>query len=146
MASYSVDQRRRADGADANPIMEVVTRHNPLVRYWASTGIVLVADALAARVDHHRLVLCLVGREVDDADALAARLVARIEHAGTLEIAELAAAESRLIETRSWLRDMGETALRQLRRELADAVASAFDVDIVVQQVGYRAALNTAAA
>ena len=146
IASYSADQRRRADRAEPNPIMEVVARHNPLVRYWASTGIVLVSDALAARVDHHRLVLCLVGRDVDDPEALLARLVARTEYAGPLEIADLAAAETRLIETRSWLRDMGDTALRRLRQELAEAVASAFDVDIVVAQVGYRAALNSTVA
>lgn len=142
---YTVEQRRLADGAEPTPIMALVGRYNPLVRHWASTGIVLVADALAARVEQHRLVLSLVGREPEEPEALAQRLLARTGHAGRLEIAELAAAELRLLGTRSWLRDMADSALGRLREELAHVVPSALDVDIVVQQVGYRASLDLAA-
>jgi hypothetical protein len=41
---------------------------------------------ISPKVRHSSTPGCLVGREVENADALAARLVARIEHAGTLEI------------------------------------------------------------
>src|SRR5262245_42188595 len=48
-ATYTIEQRRRSDGADASPIMAVVGRYNPLVRYWASTDIVLVGGAPHSR-------------------------------------------------------------------------------------------------
>ena len=140
--TYTIEQRRQADGADLSPVMEVVSRHNPLVRYWASTGIVLVADALTARVEQHRLVLPLADREPEQPQQLRDRLLEGTEHVGRLEIAELAASELRLLVTRAWLRDLGRAALDRLRHELSRAVASALDVDLVVQQVAYRAALS----
>jgi hypothetical protein len=143
-ATYTIEQRRVADGADPSPMMDVVGRYNPLVRHWASTGIVLVADALTARVDQHRLVLSLAGREAEPSQALARRLLDATADASPTEIAELAAAELRLLAIRAWLRDMGVAALGRLREEVTRAVASALDVDIVVQQVGYRAALGLA--
>jgi len=88
--------------------------------------------------------LPLVGCTPEEPDALAQRLLERTRHAGRLEIAELAAAELRLLGLRAWLRDLGDAALERLRHELAPAVASALDVDIVVQQVGYLAALALA--
>jgi hypothetical protein len=139
--TYTVEHRRQADGARLSPVMEVVSRHNPVVRQWAASGIVLVADALAARWEQHRLVLGLVGMDAEEPGRLADRLLARTEHAGRLEIAELAAAEPRLLQVRCWLRDIGTTALDVLRDEVARSAASALDVDIVVQQVGHRAAL-----
>ena len=48
----------------------------------------------------------------------------------------------RLLSTRAWLRDLGDKTLRALRDDLERAVPSALDVDIVVQQVGFRAALS----
>jgi hypothetical protein len=140
-STYTIEQRRRTDGEDASPIMEMVGRHNPVVRYWASSGVVLVADALTARVELHRLVLTLVDREAEDSDSLTERLVDRTMFASRLENAELAASELRLLHTRAWLREMGNGALDRLRAEIAPAVASALDVDIVVQQVAYRAVL-----
>jgi hypothetical protein len=143
-ATYTTEQRRLADGADPSPIVAVLSGYNPLVRYWASTGVVLVADALSARVDQHRLVLHLVGREPEQPPALAQRLLDRLAYGSPLEVAELAASELRLLSTRTWLRDLGDAALERLRRELADAVPSALDVDIVVQHVAYRAAMAQA--
>ncbi len=142
-SSYTVDQRKRSDGADPDPIMSVVGRYNPLVRYWASTGIVLVEDALTARFQLHRLVLSLIGREPEAPQGLREHLLARLDDAGPVEIADLAAAEYRLLSTRAWLRDLGDKTLRALRDDLDRAVPSALDVDIVVQQVGFRAALGT---
>lgn len=142
--TYVAEQRRLADGAEPSPVMAVVARHNPLVRYWASTGVVLVADAVTARIEQHRLVLSLVGREPEDPPGLRTRLLEGTGRAGRLENAELAASELRLLGTRAWLRDLGGTALDRLREELERAVASALDVDIVVQQVAYRAALSLA--
>lgn len=140
--TYTIEQRRQADGDGLSPLMAMVSRHNPVVRYWATTGIVLVADALAARVEQHRLVLSLVDREPEP--ALTQRLLDGTEHTGRLEIAELAASELRLLGTRAWLRDLGDTTLDRLRQQLARAVDSALDIDLVVQQVGYRAALAAA--
>jgi hypothetical protein len=140
--SYTVDQRKRSDGADPDPIMSVVGRYNPLVRYWASTGIVLVEDALSARAQLHRLVLSLIGREPEAADGLRKRLLVRLDDAGPVEIADLAAAEFRLLSTRAWLRDLSDTTLRGLRADLDRAVASALDVDVVIQQLSFRAALG----
>lgn len=145
-ATYTIEQRRRSDGADPSPMMAVVGRYNPLVRHWASTGIVLVADALTARAAQHRLVLSLAGHEPEEPHALARRLLDATDGASRTEIAELAASELRLLTTRAWLRDMGGTVLGRLREEVARAVASALDVDIVVQQVAYRAALSLAGA
>ncbi|GIH07662.1 hypothetical protein Rhe02_57290 [Rhizocola hellebori] len=141
-SSYTVDQRKRSDGADPDPVMSVVGRYNPLVRYWASTGIVLVEDALSARFQQHQLVLSLIGREPEPAQFLRERLLARLGDAGAVEIADLAAAEFRLLSMRAWLRDLGEATLRILRADLLRAVPSALDMDIVVQQVGFRAALS----
>ena len=140
--TYLTEHRRRADEVDPSPIMEMVNRYNPMVRHWASTGVVIVADAMAARVDQHRLVLHLVGRETEEPQALTQRLLDRTAHCGRLEIAELAASELRLLGTRA-------LASRHGRRGAAPTAAgggnggrvSALDVDIVVQQVGYRAAL-----
>jgi hypothetical protein len=143
-ATYTIEQRRLADGADPSPMMAVVGRYNPLVRYWASAGIVLVADALTARAAQHRLVLSLADREPEETTALARRLLDATAGASRTEIAELAAAELRLLAIRAWLRDMGTAALGRLREEVTRAVASALDVDIVVQQVGYRASLSLA--
>jgi hypothetical protein len=143
-ATYTIEQRRLADGADPSPMMAVVGRYNPLVRHWASTGIVLVADALTSRAAQHRLVLSLADREPEETEALARRLLDATASASRTEIAELAASELRLLATRAWLRDMGTAALGQLREEVTRAVASALDVDIVVQHVGYRAALSLA--
>jgi hypothetical protein len=143
-ATYTIEQRRLSDGADPSPMMAVVGRYNPMVRNWASTGVVLVADALTARAAQHRLVLSLAGREAEEPLALTRRLLDATAGAGRTEIAELAASELRLLATRAWLRDMGEAALGRLREEVARAVASALDVDIVVQQVGFRAALSLA--
>ncbi|HZM81220.1 MAG TPA: hypothetical protein VFC19_36300 [Candidatus Limnocylindrales bacterium] len=143
-ATYIIEQRRQSDGAEPSPIMAVVGRYNPLVRYWASTGIVLVADALTARAAQHRLVLGLARREPEEPHALARRLLDATASASRVEIAELAASEFRLLTTRAWLRDMGGAALERLREEVTRAAASALDVDIVVQQMGYRAALSLA--
>jgi hypothetical protein len=142
--TYTIEQRRLADGADPNPMMAVVGRYNPLVRQWASTGVVLVADALTARAAQHRLVLSLAGREPEESHALARRLLDATAGASRTEIAELATSELRLLAIRAWLRDMGEAALGRLREEVGRAVASALDVDIVVQQVGFRASLALA--
>lgn len=142
--TYTIEQRRQSDGADPSPMMAVVGRYNPLVRHWASTGIVLVADALIARAAQHRLVLSLAGREPEEPQALARRLLDATATASRIEMAELAASELRLLATRAWLRDMGAKALGQLREEVTRAAASALDVDIVVQQVGYRAAMGIA--
>jgi hypothetical protein len=141
-SSYALDQKKRSDGAEPDPIMRVIARYNPLIRYWAATGIVLVADALTARHECHRVVLSLVDAPVESADSLTSRLVGRLDQAGAIEIAELAAAELRLLETRAWLRDLGSNALNSLREDVSRAVVSALDVDIVVQQVSYRAALG----
>jgi hypothetical protein len=143
-ATYTIEQRRLADGAEASPMMAVVARYNPLVRHWASSGIVLVADALTARVAQHQLVLSLAGRAAEESAALIRRLLDATASASRIEIAELAASELRLLATRAWLRDMGGAALGQLRDEVTRALASALDVDIVVQQLGYRAALGLA--
>jgi hypothetical protein len=143
-ATYTIEQRRLSDGADPSPMMAVVGRYNPMVRHWASTGVVLVADALTARAAQHRLVLSLADREAEEPLALTRRLLDAAAGAGRTEIAELAASELRLLATRAWLRDMGDAALGRLREEVARAVASALDVDIVVQQVGFRAALSLA--
>ncbi|MDY7084202.1 MAG: hypothetical protein SYR96_03760 [Actinomycetota bacterium] len=140
--TYVVEHRRQTDGNELSPVMTVVSRHNPVVRQWAASGIVLVADALTARWEQHRLVLGLAGREAEPADQLGRRLVARTDLAGRLEIAELAAAEVRLLLIRAWLRDLGLTATADLGAEIDRAAASALDVDIVVQQVGHRAALG----
>jgi len=143
-ATYTIEERRRAEGMDPSPVMDVVARHNPLIRCWPSTGIVLVADAVTSRVELHSLVLALADRPGEDPAVLFRRLVDRTEGAGRLEIAELAVSQLRLLSTRAWLRDIGTAALARLRDEVASAVASALDVDIVVQQVGYRAALAQA--
>lgn len=140
--SYSVDHRQRSDGGEPDPIMRLVARYNPLVRYWAATGLVLVGDALTARFETHQLVHSLVGSEPEPRDVLIARLTRRLDQAGPIEIAELAAAQLRLIETRSWLRDLGKAPLAELRDEVARALPSALDPDIVVQHVTYRAALS----
>ena len=142
--TYTIEQRRLSDGDDASPMMAVVGRYNPLVKHWSSTGIVLVADALTARSAQHRLVLSLAGREPEEPQALARRLLDATASASRTEIAELAASELRLLATRAWLRDMGTAALGRLREEVTRAVASALDVDIVVQHIGYRAALGVA--
>ncbi|MEV6301896.1 hypothetical protein AB0M02_20960 [Actinoplanes sp. NPDC051861] len=139
--TYVVEQRRQSDGDELSPVMTVVSRYNPVVRQWAASGIVLVADALTARWEQHRLVLGLAGREPEPFDQLARRLVARTDRAGKLEVAELAAAEFRLLVVRRYLRDLGRTATGELAAEIDRAAASALDVDIVVQQVGHRAAL-----
>jgi hypothetical protein len=143
-ATWTIEQRRVSDGGELNPVMDVVNRHNPLVRHWASSGVVLVADALAARYEQHRLVLFIVGAEPEPQTRLTERLVSRTSFASTAEVAELAAAQVRLLCTRAWLREIGDTALRGLRQELEPAVASALDVDIVVQQVGFRASMAVA--
>ncbi|MBX7266604.1 hypothetical protein KIF24_11505 [Micromonospora sp. Llam7] len=140
--SYLLELRRQADGQELSPLMAVVSRHNPVVRHWASAGVVLVADALAARMEQHRLVLCLVGRELEEPAVLADQLLARAEQAGRLEVAELAGSELRLLLIRAWLTDLGSRALAKVREDVARAVTSALDVDIVVQHVGYRAALE----
>lgn len=145
-ATHTIEQRRLTDGADPSPMMAVVSRYNPVVRHWASTGIVLVADALVARAAQHRLVLSLAGREPEEPESLARRLMDAIGSAGRIELAELAASELRLLATRAWLRDMGAKELGRLREEVTRAAASALDVDIVVQQVGFRAALGLAGA
>ena len=67
-------------------------------------------DGMAARVDQHRLVLHLIGREPEQPQALTQRLLDRTAHCGRLEIAELAASELRLLGTRAWLRDVGHAA------------------------------------
>lgn len=143
-ATWTIEQRRIADGAGLNPVMEVVSRHNPLIRQWSSAGIVLVADALTARAEQHQLVLSLIGAEAEATDRLTERLIERTSFAGTAEIAELAASQVRLMCTRAWLRDLGDTALTRLREELEPAVRSALDVDIVVQQTGFRASMAVA--
>lgn len=143
--TWTLEQRRLVDGADLNPVLEVVHRHNPLVRHWASTGVVLVADLLTARADQHRLVLSLIGVAAQEERALIERLLARVDAAGPAEIAELAAAQVRLLCIRIWLRDLGETALGHLIADLTRAVPSALDVDIVVEQVAFRASLAVAA-
>ncbi|MFI7552734.1 hypothetical protein ACIBQ2_23650 [Micromonospora sediminimaris] len=143
-ASYLLELRRQADGRELSPLTAVVSRHNPVVRHWASAGVVLVADALAARMEQHRLVLCLIGRDLEAPALLAERLLARAEQAGRLEVAELAASELRLLLLRAWLTDLGTTALAKVREDVDRAVQSALDVDIVVQHVGYRAALEVA--
>ncbi|MBQ1047506.1 hypothetical protein KBX50_03255 [Micromonospora sp. C51] len=142
--SYLLELRRQADGRELSPLMAVVSRHNPVVRHWASAGVVLVADALAARMEQHRLVLCLIGRDLEAPAVLADHLLARADQAGRLEAAELAASELRLLLLRAWLIDLGTTALAKVREDVARAVQSALDVDIVVQHVGYRAALEVA--
>jgi hypothetical protein len=153
-STWALERRRVADGAELSPVMSVADRHNPLLRHWASTGVVLVADALTARVEQHRLVLSLVGAEAERAETLTGRLLDRVDAMGAdamgadamgaAEVADLAAAQVRLICIRTWLRDMGETALRHQVADLNRAVASALDVDIVVQQVGFRASLALA--
>ena len=143
-ATWTIEQRRIADGAELNPVMEVVSRHNPLIRHWASAGIVLVTDALNDRTEQHRLVLSLIGAEPEPVDRLTERLIERTSFASIAEIAELAASQVRLLCTRAWLRDLGDTALTRLREELEPAVRSALDVDIVVQQVGFRASMAVA--
>jgi hypothetical protein len=143
-ATWTVEQRRISDGGELNPVMDVVNRHNPLVRHWASSGVVLVADAVTARYEQHQLVLFLVGAEPEAQTRLTERLVSRASFASTAEVAELAASQVRLLCTRAWLREIGDTALRGLRQELEPAVASALDVDIVVQQVGFRASMAIA--
>ncbi|MCM4081095.1 hypothetical protein [Paractinoplanes hotanensis] len=140
--TWVVELRREADSGELSPVMTVVSRHNPVVRHWAAGGIVLVADALDARWEQHRLVLGLAGRAPEPVERLAERLVARTEDASRLEVAELAAAEVRLLVIRSWLRDLGRNALAELSAEIDRGAASALDVDIVVQQVGHRAALG----
>ncbi|MDG4825740.1 hypothetical protein O7635_28165 [Asanoa sp. WMMD1127] len=142
--TYLLEVRREADHLGLSPVMAAVCRHNPVVRHWATTGVVLVADALAARMEQHRLVLSLTGREIEAPDALADRLLARVDEAGRLEIAELAGSEVRLLLIRAWLRDLGNTALARLRDDVTRAVGSALDVDIVVQHVGHLAALDSA--
>lgn len=144
VTTYTIELRRQADGAEPTPIMEVVARYNPVVRHRAATGVVLVADALAARVDQHRLVLSLIERQAEEPAALRQRLLDGVADAEQMEIAELVAAELRLLSVRAWLRDLGDSALMRLRKELARAVSSALDVDVVVQQVGFRAALAQA--
>jgi len=141
---YVTELRRQADGDEFSPIMAMVSRHNPVLRHWAATGVVLVADALESRVELHRIVLGLVGRHLEDPAALRTQLLERTVDCGRLEIAELAASQLRLIGTRAWLRDMGTMALTRFRQELEPAIASALDVDIVVQQVAYRAAMAQA--
>jgi hypothetical protein len=120
-----------------------VARHNPVVRHWAVTGTVLVAGAVAARVAQHELAAALIGRQPEPAGTLGARLVAATEDASALEIAELAAAEVRLLGLRAWLRDLGDRSVDRVRGEVARAVDSALDVDVVVQQLAWRAALAT---
>jgi len=143
-ATYTIEERRVADDMDPSPVMAVVARHNPLIRCWPSTGIVLVADAVASRVELHGLVMALADRPAGDPAVLSQRLVDRTAGAGRLEIAELAVSQLRLLSTRAWLRDIGDGALERLRDEVRSAVASALDVDIVVQQVGYRAVMAQA--
>jgi len=144
--TWTLEQRRIADGDELNPVMEVVNRYNPLVRHWAGAGVVLVADALTARIDQHRLILSLIDAEAEPADVLTDRLLARVEEGARIEMAELAASQLRLLCARTWLRDMGESTLTRLREELRRAVGSALDVDIVIQQVGFRAAMAVASA
>jgi hypothetical protein len=144
--TWLVEQHRVADGEELGPVMVLVHRHNPLVRHWATTGVVIVADTFTSRFEQHRLVLSLIGREAEAQEALADRLRVRLECAGPMEAAELAAAQVRLMCIRAWLRDIGETALGRLVGELEHAVPSALDVDIVVQQVGFRAAMEVAPA
>ncbi|GAA4715957.1 hypothetical protein [Phytohabitans rumicis] len=144
--TWTVEQRRIADGADLNPVMEVVSRHNPLLRHWAVSGVVLVADALTSRLAQHRLVCSLVGAEPESDGALTDRLLARLDEASPAEAADFAAAQVRLLCIRAWLRNMGRGTLDNLRRELDRAIRSALDVDIVVQQVGFRASMAVASA
>lgn len=143
--TYLLELRRQADGHELSPLMSVVSRHNPVVRHRSTAGVVLVADALAARMEQHRLVLCLAGRELGQAPELADRLLARADRAGRMELAELAGSEIRLLMLRAWLRDLGGTELARTREDVSRAVGSAFDIDIVVQQVGHRAALDLCA-
>jgi hypothetical protein len=142
--TYLLELRRQADGRELSPLMATVSRHNPVVRHRAAAGIVVVADALAARMEQHRLVLNLAGREIDAPAALADRLLDRADKAGRMELGELASAELRLLLLRAWLRDMGAAELAMVREDVTRAVTSAFDVDIVVQQVAYRASLDVA--
>ncbi|MFG1914911.1 hypothetical protein [Micromonospora sp. NPDC048898] len=140
--TYLLELRRQTDGHELSPLMATVSRHNPIVRYRAAAGIVLVADALAARMEQHRLVLSLTGHEIEASPALADQLLDRADKAGRMEFAELAGAELRLLLLRDWLRELGNTELARTREDVHRAVGSALDVDIVVQQLGYRAALD----
>jgi hypothetical protein len=143
-AVYTVECRRQADGADPSPIVDVVSRHNPLVRRWETSGVILVADAVTARVEQHRLLAAIVGTAPEPPEALRDRLLAQAETAGRMANAELAGAELRLLTVRAWLRHLGDAAATRLRDELARAYASALDVDLVVQQVAFQASLEWA--
>jgi hypothetical protein len=143
--TYGIELRRLADGDDPTPIMDVVLRRNPVVRHWASAELVLVEDVLADRLDQHRLVSALVGRTLDDPDALRARLLRTADETPAAENGELIASQVRLLCTRAWLRDLGTKALARVRSDLDRALASALDADIVVQQLGYRASLAVGA-
>lgn len=143
--TYAVELRRQADGDDPGPVLDVVMRHNPVVRYWRSADLVLVADAVESRLDQHRMALALVGQRLDDPDALRDRLLTTADEALPIENGELVASEVRLLCLRAWLRDLGTKALDRLRAELDRSLASALDVDLVVQQLGYRASVAVGA-
>lgn len=143
--TYGMELRRLADGDDPTPVMGVVLRRNPAVRHWSAAELVLVEDVLAARLDQHRLVYALVGRTLDDPDALRARLLEAADDAPAVENGELVASQIRLLCLRAWLRDLGAKALARVRLDLDRALASALDADIVVQQLGYRASVAVGA-
>ncbi|WP_326553292.1 hypothetical protein [Micromonospora sp. NBC_01813] len=140
--TYLLELRRQSDGQELSPLMATVSRYNPVVRYRATAGIVLVADALAARMEQHRLVLSLTGDAIEAPPSLAEHLLRRADESGRLEFAELAGSELRLLFLRAWIRDLGDSDLASVRADVARALTSALDVDIVVQQVGYRASLD----
>ncbi|GGO20389.1 hypothetical protein [Micromonospora parathelypteridis] len=142
--TYLLELRRQTDGHELSTLMATVSRHNPIVRYRAGAGIVLVADAMAARMEQHRLVLSLTGRGIEASPALADQLLDRADKAGRMEFAEFAGSELRLLLLREWLRELGNSELDRTREDLDRAVGSALDVDIVVQQLGYRASLDIA--
>ncbi len=143
-AAFSVELARVADGEGLSPLLETVHAHNPIVRSWMASGLVVLADAVEARVDQHRLTLALVGRSLDDPEGLWDRLLDEADSGGPLVAGELAAATVRLIVLRCWLLDLGRRALDRTRIELEAAIRSALDVDVVVQQLAHRAAMAVA--
>ena len=143
--SYRLDAHRERLGLDPNPVLTLVRAHNPAVLIDPS-GVIITADALAARRQINRLLLSLADRRMEDLPHLRFDPAEGIERAPIPLKAEVAGSWIRLVLLRAWLEDLPPVELARLRARLAEVIDSTTDFDLVAVMLSFRVMLEAVTA
>lgn len=140
-AMYRAEEVRAKHGLPETPTMTLIRAHNPPLLI-DKTGLVIVADAVEARTILNDLVLDLGGHTRAGQPNLRTDLAENYRDLPAMMQVELAGSQIRLIVLRTWLAQLPQSEMDQLRARMADVIDTATDLDLVTLQLSFRSMIE----